>query len=163
MRREFAIGASGRRSTVAWRHASENRVTNLWHDHCIIQGNWDFSAQLENRRCRDAYFEPGDASLPLPWRHRYGAFCFDGRDIWRMAYDTATVHMLRNVLDDVLSSPSFIRQQQRSAVEVAERVLWLASQGEREPIRIKRHLLDEFLVSAESDAEPVGPFATASD
>ncbi|MBR0865219.1 hypothetical protein ACVIWV_006127 [Bradyrhizobium diazoefficiens] len=76
-----------------------------------------------------------------------------------MAYDTATVHMLRNVLDDVLSSPSFTRQQQRSAVEVAERVLWLASQGEREPIRIKRHLLNEFLVSAESDAEPVGPLA----
>lgn len=69
-----------------------------------------------------------------------------------MAYDTATVHMLSDVLDDVLSSPSFTRQQQRSAVEVAERVLLLASQGEREPIRIKRHLLNEFLASAASEA-----------
>ncbi|GAB9113632.1 hypothetical protein BDS110ZK25_77830 [Bradyrhizobium diazoefficiens] len=69
-----------------------------------------------------------------------------------MTYDTVTVHMLRDVLDDVLSSPSFTRQQQRSAVEVAERVLLLASQGEREPIRIKRHLLNEFLASAASEA-----------
>jgi hypothetical protein len=46
-----------------------------------------------------------------------------------MTYDTVTVHMLRDVLDDVLSSPSFTRQQQRSAVEVAERVLLLASKA----------------------------------
>lgn len=37
-------------------------------------------------------------------------------------------------------------------MEVAERVLLLASQGEREPIRIKRHLLNEFLASAASEA-----------
>jgi hypothetical protein len=30
-----------------------------------MQDDWDFSAQLENKRCRDAYFEPGDASLPF--------------------------------------------------------------------------------------------------
>jgi len=46
-----------------------------------------------------------------------------------MAYDTATIHMLRDILDDVLSSPSFTRQRQRSAVEIAERVLWLAAKG----------------------------------
>lgn len=65
-----------------------------------------------------------------------------------MTYDTATVHMLRNILDEVLSSPSFTRQQQRSAVEVAERVLLLASQGQREPGNIKQHLLTEFLPSS---------------
>ncbi|KRR17588.1 hypothetical protein CQ14_25970 [Bradyrhizobium lablabi] len=37
-----------------------------------------------------------------------------------MAYDTATVHMLRNVLDEVLASSTFIGQKQRSALEIAE-------------------------------------------
>jgi hypothetical protein len=55
-----------RRSTVAWVPPARTGVTNLWHDHCIVQDNWDFSTQLENKRCRDAYFEPGDASLPFP-------------------------------------------------------------------------------------------------
>lgn len=65
-----------------------------------------------------------------------------------MAYDAATIHMLRDVLDEVLSSPSFTRQRHRSAVEVAERILWLASQGEREPSTIRRRLVKEFLASA---------------
>jgi hypothetical protein len=71
-----------------------------------------------------------------------------------MAYDLTTVQMLRDVLDEILSSASFTRQQHISAVEVAERILWLASQGEREPIKIKRHLQSELLVSAKS-ATPV--------
>lgn len=62
-----------------------------------------------------------------------------------MAYDTATIHILRSVLDEILSSPSFIRQQYRSAADIAQRVLWLASQGQLEPESIKRHLLSEFL------------------
>ncbi|WP_145668820.1 hypothetical protein [Bradyrhizobium stylosanthis] len=61
-----------------------------------------------------------------------------------MAYDTATVQMLREVLDDILSSRAFTDQEQRSAVEVAQRVLWLASQGERQPENIKRHLREQF-------------------
>ncbi|MEK9281584.1 MULTISPECIES: hypothetical protein [unclassified Bradyrhizobium] len=28
---------------------ARNLVTSLWHDHCTIETNWDFSAQLENR------------------------------------------------------------------------------------------------------------------
>ncbi|MDA9497730.1 hypothetical protein XI05_09565 [Bradyrhizobium sp. CCBAU 11357] len=64
-----------------------------------------------------------------------------------MGYDTATVHMLRNVLDQVFASSTFIGQEHRSALEIAERVLWLASQGEREAARIKQHLLNEFLAS----------------
>lgn len=64
-----------------------------------------------------------------------------------MAYDIATVQMLRNVLDEVLASPTFIGQKQLSALEIAERILWLGSQGEREAATIKHHLLDEFLAS----------------
>ncbi|MHC2585429.1 hypothetical protein [Bradyrhizobium diazoefficiens] len=65
-----------------------------------------------------------------------------------MAYDTATVQMLRNILDEVLASSTFIGQKRRSALEIAERILWLASQGEREAATIKQHLLNEFLASA---------------
>ncbi len=71
--------------------------------------------------------------------------CRDGYS--RMVYDTATVQMLRNVLDEVLASSTFIGQEHRSALEIAERILWLASQGEREAATIKQHLLNEFLVS----------------
>jgi len=27
-------------------------VTNLWHEHCYVKINWDFSAQFETSRCR---------------------------------------------------------------------------------------------------------------
>ena len=64
-----------------------------------------------------------------------------------MAYDAATVQMLRDVLDEVLSSPSFTSQRQRRAVEVAERILKLVSQGERHPENIKRHLRSELFAS----------------
>jgi len=64
-----------------------------------------------------------------------------------MGYDAATVQMLRDILDEVLSSPSFTSQRQRTAVEVAERILKLASQGERHPENIKRHLRREFFAS----------------
>lgn len=65
-----------------------------------------------------------------------------------MSYDTPTVQVLRTVLDEVLASPAFIRQHHRSAVEIAAHVLWLASQGERDPEVIKEHVLREFLVYA---------------
>ncbi|MGY8681213.1 hypothetical protein Q2941_25960 [Bradyrhizobium sp. UFLA05-153] len=65
-----------------------------------------------------------------------------------MAYDTPTVQLLRTILDEVLASPAFIRQQHRSAVEVAERILLLASQGELEPAAIKEHVMNEFLAWA---------------
>ncbi|MCK1624191.1 hypothetical protein IVA98_13665 [Bradyrhizobium sp. 160] len=65
-----------------------------------------------------------------------------------MTYDAATVQMLRNVLDQVLASTTFIRQQHRSAVELAERILWLASQGERDAAAIKMHVLNVLLARA---------------
>lgn len=62
-----------------------------------------------------------------------------------MAYDAATVALLRNVLDEILTGEAFTQQQHRSAVEVAERVLWLASQGERDSAAIKQHVLNMLL------------------
>ena len=52
-----------------------------------------------------------------------------------MAYDAATVQMLRDVLDEVLSSPAFTLQRRRTAVEVAGRVLrqgagWICTRAE---------------------------------
>ena len=65
-----------------------------------------------------------------------------------MGYDAATVAMLRGVLDEILVSETFARQQHHSAVDVAQCVLRLASQGERDAGRIKRRVLDMFLVGA---------------
>jgi hypothetical protein len=65
-----------------------------------------------------------------------------------MAYDAATVAVLRNVLDEILTDDAFTQQNHRSAVEVAERVLWLASQGERDSAAIKRHVLNVLLTRA---------------
>lgn len=65
-----------------------------------------------------------------------------------MAYDAATVAMLRNVLDEILTGDAFTQQNHRSAVEVAERVLWLASQGEQDSEVIKRHVLNMLLARA---------------
>ena len=111
-------------------------VITLWHRGGILDGNWAFSAQLENRRCRDTYFELGIAVLG-----------YEKIGTWLMVYDAATVQMLREVLDEVLSSPSFTVQRQRTAVEVAERILKLAAPGERHPENIKRHLRSEFFAS----------------
>ncbi|MEY9278859.1 hypothetical protein ABIA03_000051 [Bradyrhizobium yuanmingense] len=59
-----------------------------------------------------------------------------------------TLLRYRNVLDELPASSTFIGQKRRSALEIAERILWLASQGEREAATIKKHLLNEFLASA---------------
>ena len=83
----------------------------------------------------------------LRWRP-YRVNCLSAWGIQRMSYDTPTVQVLRTVLDEVLASSSFTRQQHRSAVKVAERILWLASQGEREPDAIREHLLSKFLAHA---------------
>ncbi|KYK43492.1 hypothetical protein A1D31_38170 [Bradyrhizobium liaoningense] len=79
-----------------------------------------------------------------------------------MAYDTATVQMLRNVLDEVLASSTFIGQKHRSALEIAERILWLASQGEWEAATIKEHLLNEFLASGSNSVRAEKAISMAS-
>ncbi|MDA9398627.1 hypothetical protein XH79_07440 [Bradyrhizobium sp. CCBAU 45389] len=79
-----------------------------------------------------------------------------------MACDTATVQMLRNVLDEVLASPTFIGQEHLSALEIAERILWLASQGEREAAPIKQHLLNEFLANGSNSVRAEKAISMAS-
>ena len=57
-----------------------------------------------------------------------------------MSYDTATVAMLRMVLDELLVSEAFTRQNQCSAVDMAQYILHLASKGERDAQKINRHV-----------------------
>jgi hypothetical protein len=45
---------------AAWAEPAK-AVIRLWHSCCTLNANWDFSAQLENWRCRDMYFELGTA------------------------------------------------------------------------------------------------------
>ncbi|MFT4121540.1 hypothetical protein [Bradyrhizobium sp.] len=80
-------------------------------------------------------------------RYRAAAFCesFQYSGILHMAYDTPTVHLLRSILAEVLASQAFTRQRHQTAVDVAERILWLASQGERDPAAIKEYVLTEVL------------------
>ena len=62
-----------------------------------------------------------------------------------MNYDAGTVAMLRAVLDELLVSEAFTRQNQFSAVDLAQCILNLASQGERDAQSIKRYILNDFL------------------
>jgi hypothetical protein len=67
-----------------------------------------------------------------------------------MNYDAATLAMLRAVLDEMLVSEAFTRQNQYAALDMAQRVLNLASKGERDAQNIKRDI--ENLLSAGSAA-----------
>ena len=62
-----------------------------------------------------------------------------------MSYDAGTVAMLRAVLDEMLVSEAFTRQSHCSAVDLAQCILNLASEGERDAQNIKRHILSVFL------------------
>jgi hypothetical protein len=57
-----------------------------------------------------------------------------------MSYDAATVAMLRAVFDELLVSEAFTSQNQCSAVDMAQYILHLASKGERDAQKIKRHV-----------------------
>jgi hypothetical protein len=65
--------------------------------------------------------------------------------IGNMPYDANTVAMLCTVLDELLASEPFMRQNSRSAVQVAEYVLGFAQQGERDPENIKQGVLRALL------------------
>jgi len=69
--------------------------------------------------------------------------CFDD-----MHYDVNTVAMLRAVLDETLASEAFYRQNQVSAVDLAQHILRLASKGERNAAVIKSHIGDLLMSSA---------------
>jgi len=57
-----------------------------------------------------------------------------------MNYDAATVAMLRAVLYEMLVSEAFTRQNQCSAVDVAQYILHFASKGERDANILKDHI-----------------------
>jgi hypothetical protein len=59
-----------------------------------------------------------------------------------MNYDASTVAMLRAVLDEMLVSEAFLRQDQCSAVDLAQCILKLAAQGERNPQKMKCYVLN---------------------
>ncbi|HEY8335286.1 MAG TPA: hypothetical protein VIQ05_15945 [Tardiphaga sp.] len=56
-------------------------------------------------------------------------------------YDTVTLKLLRQTLDEVLIDPDFLRSQSVSALEVAEHILAQAASGERDGNRIKASAL----------------------
>jgi len=57
------------------------------------------------------------------------------------AYDTATLALLRQTLDDVLADPRFLRSPSVSALEIAEHILAHAARGERDVQRIRHSAL----------------------
>ena len=65
-----------------------------------------------------------------------------------MIYDSATLTKLRTVLDQMLLSEAFTRQNRYSAVDIAQRILNLASQGERDAQNIERHIRNLLLTRA---------------
>jgi hypothetical protein len=65
-----------------------------------------------------------------------------------MIYDSATLTMLRTVLDQMLLSEAFTRQNRYSAVDIAQRILNLASRGERDAQNIERHIRNLLLTQA---------------
>jgi hypothetical protein len=54
-----------------------------------------------------------------------------------MPYNPADIEMLRTVLDELLVSDAFARQSRYSAIDVAQHVLRLAAQGERDAAFIR--------------------------
>jgi len=65
-----------------------------------------------------------------------------------MSYDASTIAMLRTVLDELLVSEAFTRQGDFAAVDVAQCVLKLASQGERDALNIKRYVSSKLVAEA---------------
>ena len=65
-----------------------------------------------------------------------------------MSYDASTIAMLRTVLDELLVSEAFTRQGDFAAVDAAQCVLKLASQGERDALNIKRYVSSKLVAEA---------------
>ena len=60
---------------------------------------------------------------------------------FRPAYDTSTLAILRNVLDEVLTDRLFLETPSVSSLEVAEHLLSLAAKGERNADKLKASML----------------------
>jgi hypothetical protein len=52
-------------------------------------------------------------------------------------YDTQTISAMRRALDEVFADQRFVTQKSKSALEIAEHILWQAANGERDLDRLK--------------------------
>jgi hypothetical protein len=52
-------------------------------------------------------------------------------------YDAQLIAAMRRALDEVFADPRFVTQNSRSALEIAEHILWQAAKGERDLDRLK--------------------------
>jgi hypothetical protein len=52
-------------------------------------------------------------------------------------YDAQLISAMRRALDDVFADPRFVTQKSKSALEIAEHILWQAANGERDLDRLK--------------------------
>jgi hypothetical protein len=52
-------------------------------------------------------------------------------------YDAQLISTMRRALDEVFADPRFVTQSAKSALEIAEHILWLAANGERDLDRLK--------------------------
>ena len=54
-----------------------------------------------------------------------------------MNYDAQMISAMRRALDEVFADQRFVNQKSKSALEIAEHILWQAANGERDLDRLK--------------------------
>ncbi len=52
-------------------------------------------------------------------------------------YDAQIISAMRRALDEVFADQRFVNQKSKSALEIAEHILWQAANGERDLDRLK--------------------------
>ena len=52
-------------------------------------------------------------------------------------YDAQMISAMRRALDEVFADQRFVNQKSKSALEIAEHILWQAANGERDVDRLK--------------------------
>ena len=63
-------------------------------------------------------------------------------NFFKPAYDTSTLALLRSVLDEILVDQKFLEARSVSSLEIAEQLLSLASDGDRDAERLKASILE---------------------
>lgn len=76
--------------------------------------------------------------------------------------DTSAISILRLALDDVFTDRRFFVRQSMSACEVADYILTLIQQGERDPDILKVSTFEKFLVAQPVRFSSIDPFPTAT-
>ena len=76
--------------------------------------------------------------------------------------DTSAISILRLALDDVFTDRRFFVRQSMSACEVADYILTLIQQGERDPDILKVSAFEKFSVAQPVRLSSSDPFPTAT-